>query len=106
MATTLLNVQPKRITHQQEELFTQFSLDIAQRVQTILAVQGKTQKELAQAMGKTESEISKWLSGTHNLTLKSIAKLQTVLKAPIISVSAPARPDDMHSLKDPFYGLE
>jgi transcriptional regulator with XRE-family HTH domain len=36
------------------------------------------QKDIASNLGKHESEISKWLSGEHNLTLKSIIKLEAV----------------------------
>jgi transcriptional regulator with XRE-family HTH domain len=43
---------------------------------------------LAQKLGKTESEVSKWLSGTHNLTLKSIAKIEIALDANLLDVPA------------------
>lgn len=38
-----------------------------------------TQKDLAIKLGKHPSEISKWLKGEHNLTLKSVAKLEAEL---------------------------
>ena len=31
-------------------------------------------RNLAQRLGKTETEVSRWLSGTHNLTLSTICK--------------------------------
>jgi transcriptional regulator with XRE-family HTH domain len=40
---------------------------------------GMKRKHLAEALGKKESEISKWLSGTHNFTLKSLAKIEEQL---------------------------
>jgi transcriptional regulator with XRE-family HTH domain len=37
-------------------------------------------------MGKKPSEISKWLNGEHNFTLRSLAKLEAELGEPIITV--------------------
>jgi len=45
-----------------------------------------SQKDLAGRMGKRPSEINKWLTGTHNFTLKSLAKMQAEFDAPIIHV--------------------
>lgn len=68
-------------------LFVNQSFDIVDRIHEILAKQGKEQKDLAKALGKKESEISKWMSGTHNFTIKTIAKIEAVLNEPIIHVS-------------------
>lgn len=61
-------------------------LDIVERIHQILTAKGMTQKDLAQAMDKRESEVSRWLAGEHNLTLKSIAKLEAALGMEIITV--------------------
>jgi transcriptional regulator with XRE-family HTH domain len=37
-------------------------------------------------MGKSESEISKWLTGLHNLELRTIYKIEAVLGEDIIEV--------------------
>jgi len=37
-------------------------------------------------MNKKPSEINKWLKGNHNLTLKTLAKLEAELGEPIIQV--------------------
>ena len=55
------------------------SFAISDRIITILEQKQMTQRQLAEKMGKRESEISKWLTGTHNFTLKTIAKLEEVL---------------------------
>lgn len=60
------------------------NLDISQQVYTLLECKGWSQKEFARRMKKQESEISKWLSGRHNLTLKSITQMETVLGEDII----------------------
>lgn len=68
------------------EKFISKNIDIAVQVLDDLKELGWSQKEFAQKMDKSEAEISKWLSGTHNLTLKSIAKMETVLGKEIILV--------------------
>jgi transcriptional regulator with XRE-family HTH domain len=52
---------------------------IAKRVRAIAESKQLTQKELAKRMGKQESEVSKWVSGEHNFTLRSLAKLEAAL---------------------------
>lgn len=69
------------------------NLDIAARVNTLLKQKGWTQKDLAKALGKTESEVSRMLSGLHNVTLKSIAKLEIVLGADILVSADQVEPD-------------
>ena len=70
--------------------FVDKSHEIGDEILSILQKQGKTQKDLAELLGKKEPEISKWLSGTHNFTLKTITKIETVLGADIVtSVKVP-----------------
>ena len=64
--------------------FIEYSMAIAVEVAKELDKQGLTQKDLAIKLDKRESEISKWLSGTHNFTLKSIAKLSAALGKKLI----------------------
>lgn len=61
------------------KLLVSRSIAIAKQINRILERQGKTQKDLANLLGKKESEISKWLRGTHNFTIKTIGKIETVL---------------------------
>ena len=62
------------------------NLAIANRISEILNRQGKTQRELARALGKSESEISKWLTGLHNLELRTIYKIEAALGEDVIAV--------------------
>lgn len=64
----------------------ELSVSIANRIYDILEERGLTQKEFARMLGKTETEVSRWLSGTHNLTLATIAKITAVLGEDIITV--------------------
>lgn len=59
-------------------------VNIANRVYEILEEKGMSQKDFAQLLGKTETEVSRWLSGTHNLTLSTIAKMAVALGDDII----------------------
>ena len=43
-------------------------------------------KLTAQRLGKTETEVSRWLSGTHNLTLSTICKISAALGEDIVTV--------------------
>lgn len=66
------------------ERFVDKNLDISQQVFALLEEKGWKQSDLAEALGKTNAEVSKWLSGMHNLTLRSIAKMEAALGADII----------------------
>ena len=68
----------------ENRIFVKKNLAISEQISLILKEKGWTQKQLAQKLGKNESEVSKLLSGLHNLTLKSIAKLEAELGSDII----------------------
>lgn len=68
----------------ENRLFVHKNLAISEQVEVLRKEKGWTQKELAQKLGKTESEVSRLLSGLHNLTLKSITKLEAELGSDII----------------------
>ena len=63
------------------------SFAISDRIYDILKKQKKYQRYLANALGKSESEISKWLRGTHNFTTQTIARIEAVLGESIIEVT-------------------
>lgn len=57
---------------------------IANRVYDLLEAKGMTQKDFAAKLGKTETEVSRWLCGTHNLTMATIAKMAIALEDDLI----------------------
>lgn len=67
-------------------------VEIGDRIVEILKRKGWSQTEFAKAMGKRDSEISKWLGGGHNFTIATIAKIETVLGEDIISVKKYRKP--------------
>jgi transcriptional regulator with XRE-family HTH domain len=74
-------------TPEEVRIFVRQYTDIVLRINQILVAKGYTQKSLAEKMNKKPSEINKWLKGSHNLTLKTLAKLEAELGEPIIYTS-------------------
>jgi len=68
------------------EIFVDWYADIVVRINQLLHENGMTKKELAEKLDKSPSEISKWLSGEHNFTLRSLAKLSAELGEPLLEV--------------------
>jgi len=68
----------------ENRIFVKKNLAISEQVNNILEQRGWSQKVLAEKMGKETSEISKWLSGLHNLTLQSISKMESVFNEDIL----------------------
>jgi transcriptional regulator with XRE-family HTH domain len=70
------------------EIFVNKSVDIAKRIEFLIKQNGLTQRKFAELLGKEESEISKWLCGTHNFTLKTLSKIEDILNSSVIDVPA------------------
>ncbi len=69
------------------ELFIEKNLAITEKVYAELQKKGWSQSYFAQKiLGKKPSEISKWLNGMHNLTLKSIIKMEVALGTDLIYI--------------------
>lgn len=62
------------------------SFMIVDRIYSILEERGLRQKDLADMLGKKESEISKWMRGTHNFTIDTVCSIENVLGQPILQV--------------------
>ncbi len=54
---------------------------------TILEKKDMSQKDFAQLMGKIETEVSRWLSGTHNLTMATLCKILVALGEDVIMIA-------------------
>ena len=63
------------------------SVQIANRIYEIMEDKGFSQKDLAHLLGKTETEVSRWLSGTHNMTMATLAKISSALGTDIVRVT-------------------
>ena len=86
---TLLFDQIDQQTPLDEKLFIATSIDIAHQIVMIMEHKNMLHKDLAKILGKTEEEISWWLSGFYNFTIETISKIQAVLGAPIIITPKP-----------------
>ena len=68
------------------KIFVEKSLDIAHYIFRLLEEKDMNQKDLAVKLVKTEAEISKWLGGMHNYTLRSLSKIEAALGEIVICV--------------------
>jgi transcriptional regulator with XRE-family HTH domain len=68
----------------EQRIFIRKNLSISQQINTLLQQRGWSQKVFAEKLGKEPSEVSKLLSGFHNLTLQSISKMESVVGEDII----------------------
>lgn len=62
------------------------SFALADKIDMILREKNISQKQLAKRMGKTEAEVSRWLGGTHNFTLRTIAKISDALGVKLLTI--------------------
>jgi transcriptional regulator with XRE-family HTH domain len=68
----------------ENRIFVKKNLAVSEQVFQLLEQRGWSQKVLAEKLGKKTSEVSKWLSGLHNLTLQSISKMESVFNEDIL----------------------
>lgn len=66
------------------DAFIEKNLAITEKVRLALEAKNWNRAQLAEAMDKSPSEVSKWLTGMHNLTLKSIIKMEQALGVDLI----------------------
>ena len=73
------------------KVYVTHAMAIAVRIDYLLKQKSWSGAELARLLEKSPSEISRWLSGTHNFTLETLAKLESVFGEPILRIeNAPA----------------
>jgi transcriptional regulator with XRE-family HTH domain len=81
-------------TPEEVRIFVRQYTDIVIRINQILQSKGYTQKDLADRLNKKPSEVNKWLKRPHNLTLRTLAKLEAELGEPIIITTRPGARKD------------
>jgi transcriptional regulator with XRE-family HTH domain len=91
----LLNNTPKDV-----KIYVDWYADLVVRINQLLREKNMNKKELADKLEKNPSEISKWLSGDHNFTLRSLAKLSAELGEPLLEV--PQRKPALEFIDDGF----
>ena len=55
-------------------------------IKLLREITGMTQKEFARQVGRSEAEVCRWVGGTHNFTLATLAKISEALGVPMIRV--------------------
>lgn len=61
------------------------SFAIANRIDALIKEKGLTKKEFAESIGKRPSEVTKWLSGQHNFTIRTLAMLSAYFDEALIT---------------------
>ena len=74
-----------------EKLQTNTKMTLAARLDDLITSRGWSKSEFAEKVNKNPSEITKWLSGTQNFTIDTLAEIGVVLNMPISELFAPKR---------------
>lgn len=85
---TISNKYQQMIAEVPKDIQTEIdiSFDIANEINTLMLKRGLSKKQFADALGKKPSEVTKWLSGQHNFTIRTLAMLSTFFDTPLIQV--------------------
>lgn len=63
-----------------------FEFGVSDKISELMEEKGISKVELAKTLGKRPSEVTKWLNGQHNFTLRTITILSSYFKQAIIGV--------------------
>lgn len=87
-ATTATKLFDQIVAETPPELKKQLDMSfaIADKLDATLKERGMNQKEFARMIGHTQAEVSRWLSGTHNFTLATLAKISVALGVNLFTV--------------------
>jgi ribosome-binding protein aMBF1 (putative translation factor) len=73
---------------------------LAARIDDKIRERGLSNQEFAYMMGKKPSEISKWLSGTHNFTTETLWEIERVLNIQLVAGPiSPSREQELNEMK-------
>lgn len=84
--TRLLSELLGKITPE-EQAKTDKKMILATKIANAIKASGLKKSELAENMGKNPSEISKWLSGTHNFTIDTLLDIERELSIKLLDIS-------------------
>jgi ribosome-binding protein aMBF1 (putative translation factor) len=75
---------PKELSKQNDR-----RMGLAVKIAEALRSRGLTNQEFAFMMGKKPSEVTRWLSGTHNFTTETLWQMERVLRIQLLTSSPP-----------------
>lgn len=84
LLTELLN----EITPAEQEK-TANKMQLAARLEELIAAKQFSKSAFAEKLNKNPSEVSKWLSGTHNFTIDTLTDIALALGMPVAELLAP-----------------
>ncbi|MCC5906730.1 MAG: helix-turn-helix transcriptional regulator [Balneolaceae bacterium] len=79
----LLNELLESITPE-EQAKTDKKMILATKIANAIKAKGLKKYEFAEILGKQPSEISKWLSGTHNFTIDTLMDIERILSVQLL----------------------
>lgn len=72
----------------EQQARTDRKMRIACIIDDAMKAKGYGKKQFADKVGRKPSEITKWLSGTHNFTIETISDIERVLGVRILNLSS------------------
>lgn len=86
---TIIDKFQQMLSSVPQEVITEIDLSfaIAAELESLMCERGLSKKQFADALGKKPSEVTKWLSGQHNFTIRTLAMLSNFFGTPIIHTS-------------------
>lgn len=74
-----------------EKIYVSKTMHIAALIINILKAKGISQREFSEMINVEESLVSRWLSGTHNFTIKTISNIESTLGESILILAFPQK---------------
>lgn len=74
-----------------EKLQANTKMTLAARLDDLITAKGWSKSEFAARVNKNPSEITKWLSGTQNFTIDTLAEIGVALNMPVSELFTPKR---------------
>jgi ribosome-binding protein aMBF1 (putative translation factor) len=92
---SLLNELLAEITPE-EQARTDRKMRLAACIDEAIKAKGWGKKQFAEKVGRKPSEVSKWLSGTHNFTVETLTDIEHILGIRLLNLSTKraVKPDE------------
>jgi transcriptional regulator with XRE-family HTH domain len=74
---------------------------LAAKIANAIKAKGLKKSEFAEILGKQPSEISKWLSGTHNFTVDTLMDIEQVLSIQLLDTKNRNRFENYEKVAEP-----
>lgn len=72
----------------EQQARTDRKMQISCIIDDAMKAKGYGKKQFADKVGRKPSEITKWLSGTHNFTIETLSDIERVLSVRILNLSS------------------